>query len=272
MATDQKRALFADDADIVSSAIENEIPTYRAISRSAIFSLLFGVIASFSIASLYFLAFAVLAVITGVMANRAIKQYPDMLTGRGIANVGIALGLIFGLVVSTYTGVQSFLLSREAQRFAKLYAQVLSEGGLGDTIWWGMYPESRKSITPAEALKDFEEAKTKERMFREQKLASVNSLRKQLTGKSGSHLHFIDIESQGIDDSGATIVYFATALYEVEGPPEGKQYALAVFKGMPKGRHYEWWVEDVRFPYQRKTFVIPDKPVDDGHGHAPGGH
>ena len=49
------------------------------------------------------------------------------------------------------------------------------------------------------------------------------------------------------------------ALFEVKGPgskefPEKKQYALAVFKGRPKGRQYEWWVESVKFPYKPQTF------------------
>ena len=35
-----------------------------------------------------------------------------------------------------------------------------------------------------------------------------------------------------------------------------------------KGRHYEWWVDDVRFPYQPRSYSAAAKPVDDGHGHA----
>ena len=111
MATDQKCELFADDAELAPSAIENEIPSYRAISRYAVFSLICGIIASFSFASLFFV-FSVAAVILGILAHLGIKKYPDMITGRGMANVGIALGLIFGLIVSTYTGVHALILSR----------------------------------------------------------------------------------------------------------------------------------------------------------------
>jgi hypothetical protein len=273
VATDQKRPLFADEADLPSSAIENEIPSYRAISQYAIFSVLFGILASFSFASLFFLVFSVLAVILGILAHLGIKQYPEILTGRRLANVGIALGLIFGLVVSTYTGVQSFVLTREAERFGQVYAKVLSEGNMGDAMWYGLYPDNRKNKTPAQALQEYEQAKTKERMFMDQKLAPLQGLKKRMAATSGTHLHFVDIEQQGVDESGAQVVYFATALYEVEGAhgtesPDAKQYALAIFKGFPKGRHYDWWVDDVKFPYQRKTFEAPAKPVDDGHGHA----
>ena len=31
--------------------------------------------------------------------------------------------------------------------------------------------------------------------------------------------------------------------------PSKTQYALAILKGRQKGKQYEWWVDDVRFPY-----------------------
>ena len=50
--------------------------------------------------------------------------------------------------------------------------------------------------------------------------------------------------------------------------PKKQQYALAILKGVPKGKQYEWWVDDVRFPYKPKSYVAPAKAPDDGHGHA----
>ena len=85
--------------DQIGSVIENELPAYRAISRLAVFSLIFGFLALFSFAHWFFYLFAVLAIVAGIAANVTIKRYPDMLTGRGLASAGIAMGLIFGLVV-----------------------------------------------------------------------------------------------------------------------------------------------------------------------------
>ena len=97
----------------------------------------------------------------------------------------------------------------------------------------------RKNKTPAEALQDYEQTKSKERMFMDQKIAPLQNLKKQLAATGGTHVHFVDIEHQGVDESGGQIVYFATALYEVEGPAKGspgtKQYALAIFKGDAEG-------------------------------------
>jgi Domain of unknown function (DUF4190) len=276
VATDQKTPYVADEA---TPAIENELPTYRAISKPAIFSLLCGILASFAFANLFFLVFAVLAVVLGLLANSGIRRYSDILTGRGIANAGIALGITFGLVVSTYTLVQSFLLTRDAAHFGKQYAEVLQKGTFGDLLWYGLYPQARKDKTPEQALHEFETTKAKDRMLVDQKLGPLQNLRKHLTGANGGHLHFVDIESHDIDQSGGQIVYYALALYEVEGAavqgsPASTQHALAIFKGIPKanGRGYDWWVDDLKYPYQRKSYKVVDKPIDDGHGHTGTGH
>jgi len=110
-------------------------------------------------------------------------------------------------------------------------------------------------------------------MMAEQRSGPLLKLRKRLAASNDETMHFVDIESQGIEEThGDTITYYALALFEVEGPgtkdfPEKQQFALAIFKGSSKGRHYEWWVDDIRFPYQPKSFVVSKKPVDDGHGH-----
>jgi hypothetical protein len=274
VATDQTSRLIVDESAPTPSAIENELPTYRAISGPAVCSLICGILASFSFANLFWLIFATLAVVLGIVANVAIKHYPDILTGRRLANAGIAMGLVFGLVASTYTAVQSFVLTREAAKFGRQYAEVFHTGSLGDILWYNLHPEMRKTKTPQQVLKEFESAKAKERMSIDQKVAPMNSLRKRLATSKDETFHFVDIENQGQDDSNPReIGYFATALFEVEGPgskefPEKKQYALAILKGRSKGRHFEWWVEDVRFPYKPSSYQAPEKAVDDGHGHA----
>jgi hypothetical protein len=275
--TDQPGHLIVEEAPPKASAIENELPTYRAISNRAVFSVICGVLASFSFADLIFLIFAILAVVLGVLANTAIKRQPDLLTGRRLANAGIALGLIFGLTVATYTAVQNFILGREASRFALVYAKVLKEGSFGDALLYRDPPEAREKKTAAEKEKEYESIRTRERMMAEQKMAPLTNLRKALVPKD-AQLHFVGIESQGPDANRVGgVFYFATALYEVDRPAAkgaaaAPQYALALFKGQQKGRHYGWWVEDILFPYQPRSYRAAAKPVDDGHGHGPGGH
>ena len=74
----------------------------------------------------------------------------------------------------------------------------------------------------------------------------------------------------GVRDGSADLL--APALFEIEGPasksfPDEKQSLLAVLKARPKGRQFEWWADSVIFPYTPSTYVKPDVPVDDGHGH-----
>ncbi len=277
MSTDQTGPLIAEEAPTKSSPIENELPSYRAISTLAVFSVLCGALAIFSFADLNFLAFAVLAVVLGVMANVAIKRNPDRLTGRGLANAGIALGLVFGLTVVTYTTVQAFILKREATKFALLYAKVLKEGSFGDVMLMRADPEARKNQTAAEAEQEFEKMRTRERGMADQKFAGLLDVRKALAPKD-THLHLVGIEDQGEDEGRvARVGYFAFALYELEGPPgkgdsDARRFALAILKGYKSGRHYEWYVEDTMYPYTPKSYQTAAKAVDDGHGHAPGAH
>lgn len=273
----EKSGHLLEEAPPTSSAIENELPTYRAISNRAVASLICGVLASFSFANLSFLILAVLAVVLGLSANLAIKRTPDILTGRRLANAGITLGLVFGLTVVTYTTIQNFIIGREASKFAQFYAKVLKEGSYGEALLYRQPPETREKKTPADAEKDLANMQSRDRAMVELKMAPLINLRKALAPKD-AHLHFVKIEDQDVDEGHiGQISYYATAVYEVEGSTSKNEsgenrFALILLKGRPKGRHYEWWAEDVRFPYVPQSYKAAPKPVDDGHGHAAGAH
>jgi hypothetical protein len=274
VATDQKVSLIDAETNQVGSVIENELPTYRAISRLAVFSVIFGFLALFSFAHWLFYLFAILAILAGIAANVAIKRYPDILTGRGLASAGITMGLIFGLASVTITTVQGYVLNREAEKFAKKLAVILKAPTAADAMWWGLYPDARKDKTPIQYLREVEAAKGKERMAADQKMGQLKKLLKRLTAAEGEDVHFVKIESSGIDDGrGLELGIYALAVFEIEGPaskefPETRQFAAALLKARTKGQRYEWWVDTYIFPYKPSSFVPPEKPVDDGHGHA----
>jgi len=274
VATDQKTSLIDAEPNQIDSVIENELPAYRAISRLAVFSLIFGFLALFSFAHWFFYLFAVLAVAVGVAANRSIKRYPDMLTGRGLANAGIALGLMFGLASGTITTVQDYVRNREAEKFAKKLIAILKAPTAAEAMWWGTHPEMRKEKTPTDYLHDYESAKGQQRMGLEQKMGGIEKIRSRLTSTPGQDMHFLKIESTGIDEGrGLELGIFAVAVFDVEGPsskefPDKRQFAGAVMKARSKGHQYEWWVEQLMFPYKPSSYVPAEKPADDGHGHA----
>jgi hypothetical protein len=274
VASDQNTSIIDPEVDQVDSAIPNELPAYRAISPLAVSSVFFGILASFSFAHPFFYIFSIMAIGTGILANRAIRRYPDMLTGGSLAKAGITLGLIFGLVSGTYTAVQTFVRTRAAENFGRTIAERLKSPSESDIIWYTIHPSQRKDKTPAKVFQEFEAAKEKERMMAEQKVGELRRLWKRLNSSKEENIQFIKIQDLGLDEShGADVTFYAVALFEVEGPgtkqyPEKHQNAAAIVKGTAKGRHYEWWIDDLKYPYNLKSITPIAQPAGDGHGHS----
>ena len=197
-----------------------------------------------------------------------------MLTGHGLANAGIALGLIFGLGCGTYTVVQSYVQTHMAEAFAHQYEQVLNSASLADMLFLNLHPDGRKDQTGEQIVKSLEKGKAKEKMMMDQKYGSILALNRRMKASKEEHAEFVKIESVGVDDhQGLEMPVYALALFEITGPgskdfPEKTQFALAILKGRQKGKQYEWWVDDVRFPYKPKSYVAPVAVPDDGHGHT----
>ena len=111
MATDQKISVVDAEDESAGGVIENELPTYRAISKTAVFSLLFGILALFSFTHWFFYVFAILAIVTGIAANVSIKRYSDIITGSGLAQAGAA-SLMCQRLRSRNVSVSVFAASR----------------------------------------------------------------------------------------------------------------------------------------------------------------
>jgi hypothetical protein len=266
VATDHKTSSLLTDAP-TSSAIENELPTYRALSSRAILSIIFGVLALLSMAHPFFYLFAVLAVVLGLTADRNIQRFPDMLTGRRLAQTGAAMGLVFGLGIATVSTVQGVIRSRNASGFATYYAKTLKDGSLADTMWLGMAPGMRKGMTVDDVMQKMQSSKKQDQAMMDMKIGPLKTLKRRLASKD-QDIHFVKLEGEA--DEGTNLV--ALALLEVHGPeskefPNKEEYVLAIMKGSSVDGAYEWWVEDVKYPYTPATAVIQQKPADDGHGH-----
>jgi len=250
-------------------AIENELPTYRAISPRAVFSLICGILALFSLAHPFFFVFAVLAVVLGLSADRNVQRYPDILTGRGLARAGAAMGLIFGLGVLTVTSVQGFIMTRNAKSFANHYVELVKTGGIADILLMNIPPSQRKGMTASDVTEKLKTNRREESAMLEMKNGPIKNLKKRVDLKD-QDFHFERIEAEG--DEGLTHV--ALALFEVHGPatkdfPAEEEHALAVMKGVTGDTGLEWWGGELRYPYKPATAALPEsKPADDGHGHA----
>jgi hypothetical protein len=312
VAIEQESTPDAPDLKLLRrSAIESEIPTYRAVSTRAVLAVICGLLAGLSFTHPMFYVFAVAAVLLGWSAERAIRRYPDMLTGGRLARTGVALGLVFGLSIFTVTSVQTYLTTRQAGAFAAEYAQMVKTRSLTDLYWIQLNPTARASISPEENLKQMQGQQ--EAAMADMKYAGLRKLVADLHASDKNTITYSGIESLGKDD----LIVVAIARFDVhiaEQPKTGDEakhddghghddghdhkegdghdhkegdghkhddgrkqgpvdsHAMAVVKGMvPEGKTaYEWWVDDVVYPYEPKTAALPaaEKPLDDGHGHA----
>jgi len=250
-----------------TSAIENEIPAYRAISPFAVVSLICGILAILSFANWYFLAFSVGAIALGIQADRRIKRDPEIWTGKGLAQAGIGLGLIFGLMAITFSTVQDQMNKRAAAKFAREYVDILKTRGIEEAIFYSLAPASREGKKPSELYAEVK--KQNEPGGMEMRYGSLQKLKQRLTSGAGQDIHFERIESSGYEG----IRPYAAALVEVHGPatkdfPEKEQFALLLMKAMTDKGKSQWWVDETRFPYTPASFVPTAKAPDDGHGHS----
>ena len=257
-----------------SSVIENELPAYRAISTSAVFALIFGVMSILTFASPYFLVFSVLAIFFGFKAEKSIQKFPDMFTGRKIAQAGFGLGLIFGLSAITVGTVQGVLRANSAKAFAREMESVIQGGTLEQVIWYMQPPSRRENIKPEELLEKMRGKGGGSPQMFDTQYGTVKGI-KEAIADPGAEIHFSSIEKHGDFE----LIMYALAVYEIHNskakdPAKQESFALMSLKAAKndKGK-YEWWIEDIKYPYQPNTFVLPTKAADDGHGHGEGdGH
>lgn len=278
------------DAAVKAAAapvIENEIPSYRALSPLAVTALISGLVSMLSFAHPMFLGAAVLAVIFGVLALRKIKRQPDLFTGEGLATAGVVLGLVCGLSSVTYSAVQRLLMNRRAEMFVRNnILDTLKKGDVDAALWYRLQPTARGNMSPEQVRKQFETpGQRPDPMMQMSEIGPINQIAK-LLARPNADLRLVRIEQ--LDWEGVTPV--ALALLEINAPPDeaeekaheganhdhahdhGPKFGAILIKSDRDGREEDWWVDRYIYPYTPNSYVAEVKPVDDGHGHGPGQH
>ncbi len=259
-----------------TAAIENEIPTYRAISPLAVGSLICGIAGLLAFVNLWFVCGSLVAIVVGIAAMQKIRRQPDAFTGRGFAQAGIVLGLISSLSSITMTATQSFVIARGAEQFTKnQLLQVFDDHDVDSALWWREKPESRKGVTPDDVHKRYTNPNQGGEGMFDMMAGPVATLMKELEESPGAKVSFERVEQTGV----AGVTPFALVLMRITWPPhehkEGEKHGhgprgerlAMVIKCHREGRREDWWVEDYVYPYQPNTYQEKMKPVDDGHGH-----
>lgn len=248
------------------SAIENEIPAYRAVSRPAVASLLLGVAGVLAFADLWFLLFSLAAIVAGVVALRRINRFPDMLTGAGLARIGIALGLVFSLSAATFTGVRQFQVQSSADRFARGLTKVLASRNVANIAYYRNTEAQRKDKTPAEVYQEMNQGA--DEMTRMMYIGPVENIVGQYNSGKGGEVHYLGLEKSGYQG----VQPYAFALYEFHakdaaGKPN-ETLALIELKSPADTPGFSWYISEIIYPYERLSHKLAEKPVDDGHGHG----
>jgi hypothetical protein len=259
------------------AAIENEIPSYRAITPAAVGSLVFGLSGILCYVNLWFLAACAVAVLLGAIALRKIKRQPDIYTGAGYAHAGILVGLAAGLSCLTLTVVQSTLYSQRAERFVKeQLIPAIAEHDLDSALWWKENPEKRLGLTPEDVRKRYENPNQSNPAVFAMMVGDIAKFVDDLKREPEAKLTFERVERTG--EIGVTP--FALAVIRVNWPdkpvnadgqhdprPRGELMGVSL-KSVKQGRREMWWVEDYVYPYKSNSYQEKAKPVDDGHGHG----
>jgi hypothetical protein len=277
VATDQKASIRVASSDQIPSAIENEISTYRAISVTAVFSVICGALSVFAFASPIFYVFSFLAIGLGIRALRLVRRHPDMLTGTGLATAGVVLGLGFGLTAGTISTVQHFVRLRQAERFSREVESCIRSPRMGELLWITRAPNLRRGKTMQDVEDEYEgiqSSQTSRSSFNMGPLGRLMLLRKRMAEFKDTKVRFIKIEAVGEDDymGSPEVTVFANALFEVTGPtnaefPEAHTYALAILRATSARARNEWWLDSLVYPYIPDSHVEPEKPGGEGHGH-----
>ena len=250
-----------------ASAIENELPAYRAISALALVSLGLGVVSLLSFADLTFLVASVGAIVLGVLADWKIRRMPDILTGRGFAQAGVILGLIFGLSALTNDQVDRILLTRKIGQFADKYAAILKDEGVLEAFWYRQHPSVRAGKSPKQVEEMMLSSGRDSKAEFQSQIKQIQGIKDRLG--PGGHLHRAVLESYGYDrltPYGAIVLEMENAIAP-NGPYESNDLLIEI-KGEKAGREIKWWVTEIQPNYHRKTYRLRVKPVDDGHGHG----
>ena len=195
---------------------------------------------------------------------------PDVLTGRPMADAGIAMALVFAVSSVTVGVASEAMMNYQAGQFAKVYAGVLKNEPLAVAVWYQQPLAYRKAKKPDELLEELQKAKSaapgKPDPYTE-RTASIRRLKERLKGQ-GEEIHFSKVESKYADG----LTQYINALVEVDGPgsaqfPEKEEFALLeLVKGMNGSG--DWMVKEVRYPYKPASAVAaPVHADDDGHGH-----
>ncbi len=106
--------------------VEDDTIRYRSISRLAVAGLLLGIASPLAILGPLLWLLPALAVAVSGLALASIRRRSEVLGGRGVALIGLALAILFGTVTLSHTIGFSYFLRRDASTIGTAMFDYLS--------------------------------------------------------------------------------------------------------------------------------------------------
>ncbi|MBC8870050.1 MAG: DUF4190 domain-containing protein [Planctomycetes bacterium] len=235
----------------LSPAEEENVLHYRSVSRIAVISLLLGLLSFTAIFSPVLWCVPIVGVMLAVVALRTIRKEQAVVVGRGAAQVGLALGLVF----LTFAATRDFVRQRALYRLARPHTskwvdELVREGHLHEAHQ--LHLPQRQRQTRGEDIEAYYEGDEDARrdmqaFFETPPLSKIVEL-----GRRGT-LRFVADEDIGVyHDSGEKIdvvVQRYAIDYEADGQPQTLSFLVSI------SRKYDTDHDDARWQIQDVTKV-----------------
>jgi hypothetical protein len=137
-----------DEADVVS---------YQAVSKLAIVSATLGVTSFAAILHPLMLAMTVVAIVTGVLALRAIATSTAGLTGRWLAVAGVTLGVFFASAAVGRLMSRDGVITARARKFADGWLRLAAQGRREEAYEMTLAPPRRQLPGTRTSLREYYE-------------------------------------------------------------------------------------------------------------------
>lgn len=214
---------------ILSAEADNQVH-YRTVNRTAVASLLLGLLSATAIASKIMWCVPIVGITLAIIALWSLSRSEPGVLGRGAARVGLALSLLFLACAITGHLVRQQTLRREARPHSTKWIELVREGRLREAHQLYL-PQRERQPLGANLHKHYEEAdaRTKEEIdafFNDPPLSKIVEL-----GQQGQLRFEADEEVATFSESGArldVIVQRYAIDYQADGKPQTLSFVVSI--------------------------------------------
>lgn len=213
----------------LSSVEAENVVRYRTVSRIAVVSLLLGILSAAAIVSRLMWCVPIAGVTLAIVALRTISRNESLVLGRGAAQVGLALSLLFLASATTGHLVRQRTLSRQAMPHMSKWIEMVRDGRLREAHQLHLPQEERQQL--GSNLQNYYEADRRARedmdvFFDRSPLDKIIEL-----GRQGELRFVADEDVAPVHESGedADVIVQRYAIdYELDGEPQTLSFVVAI--------------------------------------------